>query len=293
MEKDNKSSGFAVFIILIGICVLLLNFDILKINMFWGIAHLWPLMLIIAGLTILFRRVRYFNVVLWLIFFGIVIAYSYLNMDEKSWFLGEPVNMVYQEEDIETVTEGVLVLDMSHGSLVINTNESGIISYHVPSMNIREKTLNTSTSDPTELIIKDSEWDDFLGVFQNRKYEFSLPNQGVWDINLDGAVIDGDIDLSDLDVATFRLDYAVGDMNIYVGDYSTGSYYIDLAIGDIMIDIPNDMPVKLVIDGGLTSVSVPKGFTQDDSKYYSENFDESEDYILIEVDLAIGNVEIK
>jgi len=293
MEKDNKSSGFAVFIILIGICVLLLNFDILKVNMFWGIAHLWPLMLIIAGLTILFRRVRYFNVVLWLIFFGIVIGYSYLNMDEKSWFFGEQVEMIYQEEDVLTVTEGVLELDMSHGSLVIGTNEDNKISYNVPNVNIREKTLNTSTTEPTALIIKDSEWDDFLGAFQNRKYEFSLPTQGVWDIDLDGAVIDGDINLSEIDVATFRLDYAVGDMNIYIGDYSTGSYNIDLAIGDIMIDIPNDMPVKMIIDGGLKSISVPDGFTQDDTKYYSEDFDESEDYILIKVDLAIGNVEIK
>jgi len=293
MERDKNSSGFAVFIILIGVCVLLINFDILRLSMFWGVAHLWPLLLIIAGLSILFRRVRYFNVVLWLVFFGIVIGYSYLNMDEKSWFFGDPVEMVFQEENALIVTEGIVDIDMRQGTLNIGTNTNDKISYNVPKTGIESKMLNTSDTKPTELIVKDTNWEDAFNTFQNRKYEFSLPNHGEWTFDIDGAVIDGTIDLSDLKVESFKLDYAVGDIDLFISDKTSGSYVIDFAVGDIMIDIPDNVGVRLVVDGAINSIDVPNDFSNSDSTYYSSNYDDASEVIELRISLAIGNVEIK
>lgn len=293
MERDKNSSGFAVFIILIGICILLINFDILRLSMFWGVAHLWPLLLIIAGLSILFRRVRYFNIVLWLVFFGIVIGYSYLNMDEKSWFFGDPVEMVFQEENVAIVTKGTVDIEMRQGVLEIGTNTSEKISYNVPKTGVEEKTLNTSLLKPTELVIRDMDWEDVFNTFQNRKYEISLPNHGEWMFDIDGAVIDGTIDLSDLKVESFKLDYAVGDIDLFISDKTSGSYMIDFAIGDIMIDIPESVGVKLLVDGALNSIEVPNDFSENDSTYYSSNYDDASEIIEIRISLAIGNIEIK
>ncbi|MBI9013435.1 MAG: hypothetical protein JEZ08_14480 [Clostridiales bacterium] len=294
MERDKNSSGFAVFIILIGISILLINFDILRLSMFWGVAHLWPLLLIIAGLSILFRRIRYFNVVLWLIFFGIVIGYSYLNMDEKSWFFGDTVEMVYQEKAAMVVTKGMVDIDMRQGTLDIGTNTNNIISYNVPNVGIEEKTIiDTGILGSTELIVKDKDWDDLFNTFQNRKYEISLPNHGEWTFDIDGAVIDGMIDLSDLKVESFKLDYAVGDIDLFISDKTSGVYVIDFAVGDIMIDVPESVGVKLIVDGAIKSIDVPNDFSNNDSTYYSSNYDDASEIIEIRISLAIGNIEIK
>ena len=291
MSKEKNSSGFAVFVILAGIVILLFNMDMLKLDMFWGIIHLWPLLLIIAGLSIIFRNVRYMDVVLWLVFIGIVISYSYLNLDEKSWTIGEDTEVkayMYEIEDIET---GMIDLNIPTGSVEISVNDIDQFDYSLPE-NCKSHTVETENS---HFLFKvdDDQSIDFSLYFQNRKYDIDVPNTGVWDMRIDGAVINTIIDLKDIDVNDVRVNFAVGDVKIIIDDYYQSNYDIDFAIGNVVVDIPDDANAKIYYSGAISSIDVPEGFVKKGDVYYSSNYDESADYLNIKVDLAIGNVEIE
>jgi len=291
MSKEKNSSGFAVFVILAGIVILLFNMDMLKLDMFWGIIHLWPLLLIIAGLSIIFRNVRYMDVVLWLVFIGIVISYSYLNLDEKSWTIGEDTEVkayMYEIEDIET---GMIDLNIPTGSVEISANDIEQFDYSLP-VNCKSHTVDTEDS---HLLFKvdDDQSNDFSLYFQNRKYDLVIPTSGVWDMRIDGAVINTIIDLKDIVVNDVRVNFAVGDVKIIIDDYHQSNYDIDFAIGNVVVDIPDDANAKIYYSGAISSIDVPEGFVKKGDVYYSSNYDESADYLNIKVDLAIGNVEIE
>lgn len=286
MDKDNRS-GFAVLIIMVGLSILLINLNVLRIEMFWGIVHLWPMFFVLAGLSILFRKVRHFDVVLWLVFFGIIIGYSYLNMDNKSWFFGDPVDNKVVEESFE-IDNATFELDISTGNIVMNASDKMV--YNLPEKNISRYHNEYDTYG--EVIVSDHVKNDITTPLQNRIYNFGLQEGILWRINLDGAVFHTDIDLSQNDVEDFEVDFAIGNINLITSEYA-GSYNIDFAMGTVMVDVPEDGNVRLHIDGGLSSTSVPSSFTEVNGYYYSENFDESKAYISVEIDLAIGSVEIK
>lgn len=287
MEKDNRS-GFAVLIILVGLGILLVNLNVLRIEMFWGIVHLWPLLLIVAGLSILFRKVRHFDVVLWLVFFGIVIGYSYLYMDNKSWFFGDPVDNKITEMSFNT-DQASLELDISTGSIIMKDADKMI--YNLPEKNI-SRTHNDNDSGSGTVYISDNPSKDIMTPFQNRVYDVGLQEDVKWRINLDGAVFHTDLDFSNTHVEEFEADFAVGNMNVITSN-EPGNYYIDFAMGTVLVDIPEDKNVKIHVDGGISSLGMPESFTEMDGYWFSENFNEQEDYIYVEIDLAIGTVEIE
>jgi len=287
MEKDNRS-GFAVLIILVGLGVLLINLNVLRLEMFWGIVHLWPLLLVVAGLSILFRKVRHFDVVLWLVFFGIIIGYSYLNMNDKSWFFGDPVDNKVTEMSFE-IDKATFELDVATGNIIIDDAENMV--YNLPEKNI-SRTHNDNESGSGTVIITDNPSNDITTPFQNRVYDIGLQDNVSWQINLNGAVLSSDIDLSMNQVEDFDLDFAVGEVKLITSGDS-GYYNIDFAIGTVVVDVPEDGNILIHVDGGISSLDVPSSFTQVDGYYQSANFDSSEEYMLIEIDLAIGTVEIK
>ena len=290
MEKDNRS-GFAVFIILVGIGILLVNLNILRFEMFWGIAHLWPLLFVLAGLSLLFRKVRHFDIVLWLVFFGVVIGYSYLNADNKSWFFGDTVESVTFEEEM-TESEAAIDLDISTGNVSFTATESNILTYIIPQIGMKTNELLRDET-PVKLKLRDNSNNEFQTSFQNRNYELILPEEVNWTIDVDGAVINSDLDFSRIKITNLDMDFAVGDLEVIIGEETMGNYNFDFAIGSLTIDVPDDQNIKLHVDGGLNSLDVPSTFTQVGDYYHSKNYDENGEVMFIEIDLAIGSVEIK
>ncbi|MCH4890604.1 hypothetical protein EZV73_23685 [Acidaminobacter sp. JC074] len=292
MSRERKSSGFAVFIILAGIGILLYNMNMLSLDMFWGIVHLWPLLLVIAGLSIIFRRVRYMDVVLWLVFIGVVIAYSYLNLDQKSWTIGENVESENFSVEAVDIENGTINLDMATGNIDVSVNGDDKFDYAIP---VYGRKTHTVKQDGNDFVfdVRDKGSND-LGLFtSNRFYTLEVPPTGEWAIDIDGAVIDSNIELSGIDAKSVKIDFAVGDVFILIGEARASLYDIDFAIGNVIVDIPDDANVKVYYNGALSAIDVPSDYTKDGNYYYSKGFNDSEDYMEIRVDLAIGNVEIK
>lgn len=290
MRKEKSSSNFGVLIILIGIGVLLYNLDILKITMFWGIVKLWPLLLIVAGLSIIFKRVRYLSVVLWLLFIGVVIGYSYIYIDEMSWSFGPDIPSISYASDAVGIEEAFMNLDLSTGSVIVKSQPDTTLMYSIPEKGIDVAEF-TQTGTFGELEIK-ADNKSSLNVFQSKNFEVVLPEGSDWSFEIDGGVLALEMDLTSLKTTGGNIDLGIGALELIFGDEATGYYEIDLGVGDILITIPDKIGVKLIKDSGVASIDTPN-YTKNDGIYYSKNYEDAENKIEINLDIGVGNFEIK
>lgn len=291
MNKEKKGSSFGVLIILIGIGILLYNLDILRFSMFWGIVKLWPLLLILAGLSIIFKRVRYMNIVLWLIFTGIVIGYSYLNQDEMSWSLGDTEPTIIQEVAADGVIRGELTYDLNTGSLTIDSHDKDTLIYEVPESGIIEAAFDLNTLTASHLKIQ-SDSNKFQEMFRSKKYSTTLPTSGIWTFDVNAGVMDITMNLEEVALENGRIDLGVGDIEIQFGEVVSGELYIDIGVGDVTLDIPESVGVKIISNGGLTTIDAP-GLSESNDVYLSDNFESAGQQLTVYLDLGIGSFDLE
>jgi hypothetical protein len=285
MSKEKNPSNFGVMIILIGIAIMLYNLNVLRFSMFWGIVKLWPLLLVVAGLSIIFKRVRYINIILWLLFIGTVIAYSYLYKDEQTWFFGDAVPMVEYSEIMKT-DQGELIIDGTVGEVSFRAQDGDGLRYSIA----EHETEQTMLTQDALTILKLEDQHKNMGFFQSKNFDISVPSETKWYLDIDGGVMSINLTLEEVMTTGAHIDFGVGDVKMTLGD-ATGIYDINMGIGDIEIDIPEHIGVKVTHDGGLVSFNTP-GYDKINGDYYSSNYDTAEMVVEIRLDLGIGNIDI-
>lgn len=291
MSNKKSGSGLGIIVILIGITALLMNFNILSFDMFWGISQLWPMIFIVIGLSILLKSIRYMGTILWLVFIGIIIAYSFINMDEKSWSVGGDAKLTSFEETVETFETGTLKLNVKTGAVNINSGEASKLLYTVPAEYMNPVEFDNS-SNKLNLVFEENTKDK-VSISKNKSYDITLPEEGTWKLDLDTGVGETTLNLEGLKIYGMKLDTGVGECNIFFGEITQGDIDIDMGIGEVVINIPDNIGVKLYVDSGIGSIDVPKNYKKSGGYYKSENYDKAEYFITIKVDVGVGSFKIK
>jgi hypothetical protein len=120
---------------------------------------------------------------------------------------------------------------------------------------MKTNSLDMDSNEPARLTLADRTGSDFMTAFQQRYYDFSFPEEKTWTIDINGAVIDGNLDLSELTVDQVKVDFSVGDVSVVIGENTYGDYDINFAVGHLNIDVPDDMNVRIRYDGALRSMN--------------------------------------
>lgn len=292
MSSRKSTSSIGVTVILIGVAILLINFDILSLNMFWGITKLWPLVFIVIGLSLLFKSVRYMGLVLWLIFIGAVISYSFINMDDKTWSFGQAVTLETFQESYDTLNIGNLDMKISTGNIDIRSHDHKFIEYTIPDSHMLPVSFDKSSFGIVNLEIEEDNQDK-LFLVKEKNHQVVLPKEGIWNVNIDVGISTGSINLEAHPVNEFNLDLGIGEYHVKVGDLSQGTYNIDIGIGEVVLELPKDLGVKIYSDRGIASIKVPKDYIKDDQTYTSSNYDSAKHKIEIYVEIGIGSFKIR
>lgn len=72
-----RNIGAGIFLILVGILWALNNAGIADFHLFESIFYLWPLMLVVIGINIIFKDNSLIRTLTWLIFIVVIISYGY------------------------------------------------------------------------------------------------------------------------------------------------------------------------------------------------------------------------
>ena len=84
MNKGNIC--FGIFLITIGIFIILINFGIIDWSILDAFFEIWPAILIVIGINIIFRNNTIVKTISWLLFLALLIGYSYYHRDQPGFY---------------------------------------------------------------------------------------------------------------------------------------------------------------------------------------------------------------
>ncbi|OLS03612.1 LiaI-LiaF-like domain-containing protein [Tissierella creatinophila] len=300
IKIKNKKVNLGIVLIVIGIIWILSNLNLINVNvynivnyMIRGVFDLWPLILVIVGINIMFKR-EGLNTILWILFFIVLIVYSLFikgNILEKT-SNGNLKDEIYTVEMREDIEKGKLDLDVGATSFNIDPIDDDFAKLE------HDGTFNYKFSrkgNEENLYISNEIPNDILNNKNKRSFELGLNKEIPWELDLDVGAISGNLNLKDIMVKKLDVDMGAGKIEITLGDKAElTSMDIDAGASQIILNIPESSGLKLNYDGALNSTNFDDlGLIKtENGKYVSDNFNAASSKYEIEVDMGVGQFSI-
>lgn len=293
--------NLGIALILIGLLWILSNFNIIDINLYnilsnliRGLFDLWPLILIIIGISFIFKK-EILNTILWAGFIAVLLIYSFFVKDTIT--LRNSSDSVFKEEEIEFqmeegIEKGKLYLDIGAAKFKVDSadfelvklRQDGDFNYSVTSKGFVE-----------EVYIENKVNFDWINTRKERDLFLSL-NKGIpWEMDLDVGAVSGDLDLKDIMIDHISIDMGAGDLEFTMGDKNDfTSIDIDAGASNIVLNLPRDIGLKVQLDGGLNSINLDTLdlIEPEKNKFESKNYGDSTSKYEIDVDMGVGNFKV-
>ncbi|QIB26397.1 LiaF transmembrane domain-containing protein [Caloranaerobacter azorensis] len=288
MKNKNLTIGF--ILIFLGIIWLLDNLNILNFSIWNVFFDLWPVILIILGLNLIFRNNKII-IIAWILFIIFAIFYGFYSENSTSYEL-ENQNIVLEKEDF--IANGILELKLSAGNFNIKPTKDELLNAYITDPNIYYKSNLDRNSKTAQIEFKQK---NHKKIVTNRgyRYNFNLNEDVNWNINIDIGAVDGTLDLKNINFQDLEIDAGAGDINILLGEKLKDSKIdIDMGAGNLDIAIPKNLGVKIRFDGGVKHSNLNDlGLIHKNNYYISPNYDNADKKIYITVDIGAGNLNIK
>lgn len=268
MENQPRYRSFFWPILLVGVGIvwLLSNLGIIQPVSLGSLLKLWPVILIVLGLDILFgRRYPWVGAAVGLLaVFGVVaflVAGPRLGLNNTS--------STTTTETFSTPVEGVKSVEYDFDTSsspveigVLQGNSTDLISAEIT----YRGEMRFDVSGTTDVNVKMSEYSDSTDwfywdfTFDRYKWDIDLAPGVPTDLILNGGSGSIEVDLSGIDLNSMRADFGSGSSDIilpemeeeYIAEIESGS-------GSVRVDLPTNTSMTLTIDSGSgsTTVSIP------------------------------------
>lgn len=299
MERSRSGIGFGIFILTIGILWILANTGVITWSIVNALFVLWPLILVLIGVNIIFRRNEIIKALVWIAFLAILVSYSYFfdgrGISDKNMAGGRVTAVDMQPE----TQKGELKL--AFGGIKINldsstSNISKLLEPDLQDPNIKQSVDNRDNNRTVSIVFEKSKyWFTNFNFGNSYNSRFHLNNAVVWDLDIDTGALDGTFDMSGLKVEKFSLDMGAANLKLIMGSYNT-SMKINAGVSKMDIEIPQDTGMKVKIDGGLNNTNLnEKGWEKrGDGYYYSPDFDQKSKayHIVADVSMGVSNLSV-
>lgn len=295
---DKKSQGAAsapvwgIFLLSLGIIFLLQTLDILPWGLWGTLWRFWPVLIIIIGLGILFRR---YNVWLTSLLILAILGTS-LGIAIWQYRTSSPADMFTESysEPLGGMERAQIEIDFTAGSITIGSLPPG-------SPNLVEA--------DSEVMAVDFYRQDGEGVLYlstkpvNRQFwgedrinwQVNLTRSIPLTINIKSAASNMELNLSDLIVTELQLDIDAANCKLTLPSSASTTYiYIEVDAANLEIIIPAEVAAKIEADVDLAVLDIDKNRFPESGKYYmSRDFDSAENRVELEIDCAVGRVEVR
>lgn len=292
-----KSKGGigGLILIFLGVFWLLTSFGVITWSFFDVMFRLWPLILVVIGINIIFRTKNYIRYITWGIFFITIVLFGFYGQYKYNNYVDFNTNPNFVEESHAETTSGKLKLQLGGGNIRINSIDDKLIKAKVPDLKVR-KDIKFSNGN-TKVDIDIEQKTDFVYLNKQKTYDFnfSLNDNVLWNIDIDTGAINGTLDFSNLKISKLDVDMGVSNLNLIFGDNQDHTKVdIDGGISNLEITIPEDLGVRVDFDGGIKNTNISKlGWKKTGDYYVSPNYDEATNKLEIDVDTGIGKFDVR
>ncbi|MDF2547961.1 MAG: hypothetical protein K0R93_2859 [Anaerosolibacter sp.] len=291
-KVKNKNIGAGIILILLGIFWMLENLGFITWSLWDGINDLWPLVFVIIGVNIIFKKNAFVPMITWILFFLILIGYGFFQGQR----LGQlsPINGGNVQITKETgASRGVLDLDFGAGNVFIGNTKEFLVDANVPNAYIQNKVSHRDGGKTVDVQFKEKKH-RFIIQRKDRDYHFRLNEDMLWDIDMDMGAANGTVDFSQLNVKDIDIDAGAVDLELVFGNIiEMANVKIDAGAANINMTIPDTVGVKVKLDGALKDSNLKElGWNNQEGVYLSPNYEDAEKKINIDMDMGAGSLDV-
>ncbi|MEI5906629.1 toast rack family protein [Bacillus spongiae] len=134
-----------------------------------------------------------------------------------------------------------------------------------------------------------------LGNNIENNWDLRLTNDVPIDLKVDTGASESTLNLQDIELSSLDIHSGVGELTVDLTGNRSNSFTgkIDTGIGETTVLLPKDIGVRLKVDNGIGSISTNGLIRESSGVYVNEAFEKSDIIIDLDVDMGIGEVNLK
>lgn len=307
----SKNVFWGVILVTIGVLFVLRNMGVIYFN-WWSILNLWPVFLIVLGISLLPIKglVRIFLAFLVIVLSLIFVSntsyfrYKYWEPHEWYWWDDQDEQGYYEEEDYEwrdqllyenydeNMENAVLELDAIAGEFYIDKTTDRLLEFK------REGNFGNYylyADNEGSVVVLKINMDSYVesGPKLKNKAQIMLHPDPLWDMKIDAGAAKLDFDLSPFRIDRIDVNSGASSVRFVLGDENQETeLFINSGAAEVTIEVPQSSGCE-VITNTILSGKTLDGFDKiEKGLYQTDNFESAENIIRIEVDAAISNLKV-
>ncbi|MEW6723547.1 MAG: DUF5668 domain-containing protein [Bacillota bacterium] len=286
-----------LLIIGIGFLLLLNTLGIISWTAWNQIWRLWPVLLILVGISILFRgRLCALGGLVGLV----VVAAVIFGVFWLGWGSGgSPSRLSIDQEVPEHVSAAIVALDFSAGRVEIGANTSGRritgeISYYGFRPVERVEFQEYAGGYRLDYGLEHKTHGQLIGNRSGQRWSLRLPRDVVLDLLLDNGACSGLVDLRQLAVATLSINMGASDLEIRLGDqHPLTKVSINAGASSISVHVPASAGVRITMETAVGSNNFSAiGLVGENGVWTTPGYAEAATKIEITMKAAVSNLKL-
>jgi hypothetical protein len=300
MNQEKISSG--IVFILIGVIVLLMNFRVIDWSIFSVLFVLWPLFFVVIGINIIFGKVPFIKIGVWvtfvivLIYFTINIdSYPFIKKSQFNYYVPITYTKVESKEyisEFRNIQTAELQFDVGlAGDVTVRKNDSDELANVMIPGKFSSYT-ETQIGNTAKLRIADNQTPTPVNE-DGLSYDLMLNPDTVWDLSFKTGIISATLDLEDILIDHLSVQTGAGDINIKIGRVTDqSSIYVASGVANLTLEVASSIGVSVSQKTVISDSNFKEGWHKKGNTYYSNNYDDAKSKVDISIESAVSSVDI-
>jgi len=270
---------------------------------FWGanqiadLGQFWPLLLILLGIALLVRHLRFGWIIILASFILALVFIYFASFSTKPAF-----NKVIRRHKLESFNFSNNLPENSTKARIII--ETGAINLHLSS--ISDKLIDGSLksryaepdltlSEENNIVIATLKTTKNIGfIWGSNTLDVKITNKIPVELVINSGASSLNLDASEITLEGLEINAGASSINLKIGKIINSSVLnIKSGASSINIDLPNNIGFEIIAKSGLSSKEI-KDFDQiDNNNFRSKNFDTAEIKSKLNIDAGASSIKIK
>ncbi|MZQ99191.1 MAG: hypothetical protein GT601_16110 [Acidaminobacter sp.] len=306
--------GVGLTFIAIGVVWLLVKFGYINISIVSALFDLWPLIFVVVGINIIFRRFPYISLITWVLFIAAILLYGTMvgsrNRDFDFFGMTLPWTIVERGDrnasdwvsgvtsgsfdiaDLDGIEKASVDIALPAGTFKVGVTDQNAMSYVVPGKLYQVGSRRNDND--IAYSFKPEEGLRFDNVHEKLDYDLYLNPKVKWDLKIDAGAMESDMSLEKIPVERLQINMGAGDLDLRMGSLvERSTVEINCGATSIRLVVPEGVGVSVDYKGVVGDQSLSRnGFVKEDGIYYSEGYDQSQERIDLVIKSAVAEIDV-
>ena len=276
-----------------GVILLLGNLGYLPVASWTAVLRLWPFLLVVWGLDLLFGRQKWWVAALGVLAgFGVLAVMFWMLASTPLLDAGHTVHLQTQRAEVTSAQVSIepVTADLWVGA---GSEPSNIAEVEAAAFNLEEVSASYFYADGEGdySLTTNANW--YTGVTVTRPWTVKLNRQVPLELTTRIVVGEQTVNLSGLQISESFHETIIGKTELYLP--ASGDYQIDcnMVMGEMVVYVLPGTPVEFDLDTGMTAISYPDDYVRSGDHIYSPQADAGKTGLLVRVDLPMGNFRVE